>query len=84
MFPSDTDNFGAPSEGQRINYSVHGRYLIYYNDRRPDVKYPSYYSPFAHYGLCELEVNGVYSITECPISTEIDKSLSISGKYYLS
>ena len=49
---------GTPSEDQRINCSVHGRYVIYYNERLPNVTYPSYYSSFAHYDLCELEVYG--------------------------
>lgn len=48
----------TPSEDQRINCSVHGRYVIYYNERRENVTYPSYYSKFAHYELCELEVYG--------------------------
>ena len=49
---------GTPSEDQRIHCSVHGRYVIYYNERRPNVTYPSYYSEFAYYELCELEVYG--------------------------
>lgn len=49
---------GTPSEDQRINCSVHGRYVIYYNERRPDVDYPSYYSGFAYSELCEVEVYG--------------------------
>ena len=49
---------GTPLEDQRINCSVHGRYVIYYNERLPSVKYPSYYSPYAYYELCELEVYG--------------------------
>lgn len=35
---------GTPFEDQTINCSVLGRYVIYYNERRPGVKYPSYYS----------------------------------------
>ena len=49
---------GTPSEDQRINCSVHGRYVIYYNERSPNVTYPSYYSRYAYYELCELEVYG--------------------------
>lgn len=48
----------TPSEDQRINCSVHGRYVIYYNERRENVTYPSYYSKFAYYEICELEVYG--------------------------
>ena len=49
---------GTPSEDQRIHCSVHGQYVIFYNERRPNVTYPSYYSEFAYYELCELEVYG--------------------------
>ena len=51
---------GTPSEDQRINSSVHGRYVIYYNERNHSVKYPRYYSKYAYYELCELEVYGEY------------------------
>ena len=51
---------GTPSEDQRIHCSVHGRYVIYYNERKVGVTYPSYYSKFAYYELCELEVYGEY------------------------
>ena len=47
---------GTPSEDQRINCSVHGRFVIYYNERLPSVTYPSFYSKSAFYELCELEV----------------------------
>ena len=50
--------YGTPSENQRINCSVHGRYVIYYNERKTNVTYPSYYSADAYYELCELEVYG--------------------------
>lgn len=51
----------TPSEDQRINCSVHGRYVIYYNERRENVTYPSFYSKFAYYEICELEVYGEFS-----------------------
>nr|XP_022304108.1 neurogenic locus notch homolog protein 2-like [Crassostrea virginica] len=53
---------GTPSEDQRINCSVHGRYVFYYNERLPGVTYPSYYSTYAFYDLCELEVYGCSNI----------------------
>lgn len=50
----------TPSEDQRINCSVHGRHVIYYNERRENFTYPEYYSKFAYYELCELEVYGEF------------------------
>ncbi|XP_056003643.1 receptor-type tyrosine-protein phosphatase alpha-like [Ostrea edulis] len=49
---------GTPLEDQRINCSLHGRYVIYYNERDPDVIYPGYYSQYAINELCEVEVYG--------------------------
>lgn len=64
---------GTPSEDQRINCSVHGRYVIYYNERRPDVDYPSYYSGFAYSELCEVEVYGeINTQIKLRISCEIE------------
>lgn len=51
------------SEDQRINCTVYGRYVIYYNERRPDVVYPSYYSDYAFSELCEVEVYGECKLT---------------------
>lgn len=50
--------FGTPSENQNISCSVHGRYVIVYNERRPEVVYPNYYSEFAYNEVCEVEVYG--------------------------
>ncbi|XP_062602121.1 multiple epidermal growth factor-like domains protein 11 [Saccostrea cucullata] len=49
---------GTPTENQTISCPYDGRYVIYYNERKPDVTYPSYYSPYAYSELCELEVYG--------------------------
>lgn len=51
----------TPSEDQRIHCSVHGRYVIYYNERRENFTYPEYYPKFAYYEICELEVYGEFS-----------------------
>ncbi|XP_062581631.1 uncharacterized protein LOC134243391 [Saccostrea cucullata] len=49
---------GTPSEDQRINCPVHGRFVIFYNERVPGVEYPYYYSPYAYNDLCEVQVHG--------------------------
>lgn len=41
-----------------ITCPIHGRYVIYYNERLPGVTYPKRYSPFAQSDLCEVEVYG--------------------------
>lgn len=43
---------------QHINCSLQGRYVIYYNERRQDAVYPSFYSLYAFNELCEMEVYG--------------------------
>ena len=49
---------GTPSEDQKINCSMFGRYVIYYNERNQPGTYPTFFSEFAYYELCELEVYG--------------------------
>lgn len=49
---------GTPSEVQIINCSVHGQYVIYFNERKQDVQYPNFYSKYAYIELCEVEVYG--------------------------
>ena len=46
------------SDEQRVVCSVLGRYVIYYNERPLNKTYPKYYSMYAFYELCELEVYG--------------------------
>lgn len=45
--------------------SVHGQYVIYYNERLSGVIYPTGYSHYAHNELCELEVYGKISKICC-------------------
>lgn len=52
------NDVGTPSEDQRIQCPFHARYVIYYNERSPEVVYPSYYSEFAFSDLCEVKVYG--------------------------
>lgn len=48
----------TPSEDQILNCSIHGRYVIYYNERNQSHTYPSFFSRFAYSDLCEVEVDG--------------------------
>eukprot|EP00105_Crassostrea_gigas_P016573 XP_011434009.1 PREDICTED: uncharacterized protein LOC105332951 [Crassostrea gigas] len=41
-----------------INCSVHGQYVIYYNERLPSTAYPDDYSMYAFNDVCEVEVYG--------------------------
>ena len=43
-----------------VTCSVHGQYVIYYNERLPGVNYPDDYSDFAWNALCEVEVYGMF------------------------
>eukprot|EP00105_Crassostrea_gigas_P037729 XP_019921877.1 PREDICTED: uncharacterized protein LOC105326226 [Crassostrea gigas] len=62
---------GTPAEDQTIRCSIHGRYIIYYNERRQGMVYPSYYSQYAYNELCEVEV---YDISP-EVQTTIKASL---------
>nr|XP_034318570.1 multiple epidermal growth factor-like domains protein 10 [Crassostrea gigas] len=44
------------------NCSVHGQYVIYYNERLPGVVYPDGYGIYVWIALCEVEVYG------CPVT----------------
>lgn len=41
-----------------IKCTVHGQYVIYYNERIPRVSYPEDFSKHAEADLCEAEVYG--------------------------
>ena len=43
-----------------VTCTVHGQYVIYYNDRLPGVTYPDGYSPYAYNDICEVEVFGMF------------------------
>ncbi|XP_056002277.1 multiple epidermal growth factor-like domains protein 10 isoform X2 [Ostrea edulis] len=82
------DDTTVPIENQTINCSVHGRYVIYYNERRLGVTYPSFYSRYAYNEICELEVYGctdptVYGVIcdqPCPDGCQEKKCDVITGQ----
>ena len=43
-----------------IDCHVTGRFVIYYNERNPELGYPQDYSQFAYAELCEVEVYGKF------------------------
>lgn len=51
---------GNPSVDQRVNCSMYGRFVIYFNERSRKNN-PSYLSKYAFNELCELEVYGKYT-----------------------
>lgn len=51
---------GNPSVDQRVNCSMYGRFVIYFNERSRNNN-PSYLSQYAFNELCELEVYGKYT-----------------------
>lgn len=84
-FHHDDTLSGIPTINEKINCSVRGRYVIYYNERRDGVHYPYYYSKYAYNEICELEVFGCtgYFWNNCstPCSNNcIDKCDLISGR----
>lgn len=42
--------------------SAVGRYVIFYNERRPGISYPEDYSQYAFVDLCEIEVYGTWNL----------------------
>lgn len=47
---------------QHINCTILGRYVIYYNERKPSVEYPRWFSEYAQNELCEVEIYGEFQV----------------------
>nr|XP_034322582.1 multiple epidermal growth factor-like domains protein 10 [Crassostrea gigas] len=83
-----TDRFML-SEDQHINCTLLGRYVIYYNERKQSVQYPSFYSNYAYNELCEVEVygcKGIYGddcIYPCPANCK-DRRCDTNAGHCLS
>ncbi|XP_078330370.1 uncharacterized protein LOC144624441 [Crassostrea virginica] len=58
-----------------IDCHVTGRYVIYYNERNPELGYPQDYSQFAYAELCEVEVYG------CPFAEFNGPTFSVPCRF---
>ena len=59
-FKDNNFNLSTIPDVFSTNCTVHGQYVIYYNERLPNVAYPEGYSTYAFNELCEVEVFGKY------------------------